>query len=165
MDAEMDWKKVELAIAQAIKHMEANKKPLTVRINTHGGKMPEQHGEWIDLATAEDVELEPLEFKIISLGVSMELPEGYYAQVVPRSSTCMKHGIMLANSMGIIEHDYCGDNDIWGFPAVAIRKTFIPKGPRVCQFCLVRKHEPVEFVQVEALGNADRGGYGSTGDR
>ena len=165
MDAEMDWKKVELAIAQAIKHMEANKKPLTVRINTHGGKMPEQHGEWIDLATAEDVELEPLEFKIISLGVSMELPEGYYAQVVPRSSTCMKHGIMLANSMGIIEHDYCGDNDIWGFPAVAIRKTFIPKGTRVCQFCLVRKHEPVEFVQVEALGNADRGGYGSTGDR
>ena len=164
MDAEMDWKKVVLTIAQAIKHMEANKKPLTVRINTHGGKMPEQHGEWIDLATAEDVELEPLEFKIISLGVSMELPEGYYAQVVPRSSTCMKHGIMLANSMGIIEHDYCGDNDIWGFPAVAIRKTFIPKGTRVCQFCLVRKHEPVEFVQVEALGNADRGGYGSTGE-
>ena len=52
-----------------------------IRINTHGNEMPVSHGEWIDLRTAEDVELDPLEFKIISLGVAMELPEGYYARL------------------------------------------------------------------------------------
>lgn len=145
--------------------MKLTETPLIVRINTHGGDMPEQHGEWIDLKTAEDAELEPLECKLISLGVSMELPEGYYAQIVPRSSLCMKYGVMMANSMGIIENDYNGDNDIWGFPAVAIRKTFIPKGTRVCQFCLVKKQAAVEFEAVESLGNKDRGGFGSTGDR
>ena len=125
--------------------------------------MPEIHGEWIDLHTAEDAELNPLEFKIISLGISMELPEGYYAQVVPRSSTCKNFGVIMANSMGIIENSYCGDNDIWGFPAVAIRQTVIPKGTRICQFRLVKQSETVEFEQVESLGNADRGGFGSTG--
>lgn len=136
---------------------------LKVRINTHGNQMPEIHGEWIDLHTAEDAELNPLEFKIISLGVSMELPEGYYAQVVPRSSTCKNFGVIMANSMGIIENSYCGDNDIWGFPAVAIRQTVIPKGTRICQFCLVKQSKAVDFEQVESLGNADRGGFGSTG--
>jgi len=145
--------------------MKLTETPLIVRINTHGGDMPEQHGEWIDLKTAEDAELEPLECKLISIGVSMELPVGYYAQIVPRSSLCMKYGVMMANSMGIIENDYNGDNDIWGFPAVAIRKTFIPKGTRVCQFCLVKKQTPIEFKAVESLGNKDRGGFGSTGDR
>ena len=98
-----------------------------IRINTHGNELPVSHGEWIDLRTAEDVELEPLEFRIISLGVSMELPEGYYAQMVPRSSTCKTFGILMANSVGIIEHNYNGDEDVWGFPAVAIRHTVIPR--------------------------------------
>jgi len=136
---------------------------MKIRINTHGNKMPERHGEWVDLCTAEDVVLEPLEFKIISLGVSMELPEGYYAHVVPRSSTCKNHGVIMANSMGVIENSYCGDNDVWGFPAVAIRHTEIPKGTRICQFRLEKQAEPIEFEQVEMLGNADRGGWGSTG--
>lgn len=136
---------------------------LKVRINTHGNQMPEIHGEWIDLHTAEDAELNPLEFKIISLGVSMELPEGYYAQVVPRSSTCKNFGVIMANSMGIIENSYCGDNDIWGFPAVAIKQTVIPKGTRICQFRLVKQSKAVDFEQVESLGNTDRGGFGSTG--
>lgn len=57
---------------------------MKVRINTHGNPMPESHGEWVDLYTAEDTVLEPLDFKIISLGVAMELPAGYYAQVVPQ---------------------------------------------------------------------------------
>lgn len=134
-----------------------------IRINTHGNKMPESHGEWIDLRTAEDVFLLPLEYKRISLGVSMELPDGYYANMVPRSSTCERYGIIQANSMGVYEHDYCGDGDIWAFPAVAIRETFIPKGTRICQFRLVKRAEPVKFEQVELLGNPDRGGFGSTG--
>ena len=136
---------------------------MKIRINTHGGELPVSHGEWVDLYTAEDVELGPLEFKIISLGVAMELPEGYYAEVAPRSSTCKNHGIIMANNIGIIEHRYCDDDDIWGFPAVAIRQTKIPKGTRICQFRLVKQAEPVEFEQVESLGNPNRGGWGSTG--
>ena len=132
-------------------------------INTHGNPLPVSHGEWIDLYTAEDVYMQPFEFRIISLGVSMQLPEGYYAEVVPRSSTCKNYGVIEANSMGIIENDYCGDNDIWGFPAVAIRETHIPIGTRVCQFRLVKQADDVHFIQVDSLGNMDRGGFGSTG--
>ena len=100
-----------------------------IRINTHGNEMPVSHGEWIDLRTAEDVELDPLEFKIISLGVAMELPEGYYAQVVPRSSTCKTFGIIMANSIGIIEHNYSGNEDVWGvsgccYPAYSYPQRF-----------------------------------------
>ena len=89
---------------------------MKVRINAHGNALPEAHGEWIDLCTAEDTTLSFLEYKIISLGISIEIPAGYYAHIVPRSSTFGKWGILLANSMGVIENDYCGDGDVWGFP-------------------------------------------------
>lgn len=136
---------------------------MKVKINTHGNPMPQKHGDWIDLCTAEDVEMRAGDFKLISLGVSMEFPEGFYAKVLPRSSTPGKWGIILANSMGIIDHEYCGDNDIWRFPAFAIRETSIPKGTRVAQFCVVRQEERIELEQVDLLGNDDRGGVGSTG--
>lgn len=135
-----------------------------VRINTHGNPMPEVYGEWIDLSTAEDVSLKQGEFKIITLGVSMQLPPGFYGKVVPRSSTAKKYGILMANSVGIIENEYNGDNDIWGFPAYAFRDTEIPKGTRICQFCIVPQEAKIEFEKVETLGNEDRGGFGSTGD-
>lgn len=136
---------------------------LKIKINTHGNKMPECHGEWIDLSTAEDVEMNKSEYRTISLGISMELPKGYYAIVVPRSSTCKNFGIILANSIGVIENSYCGDNDIWHFPAVAIRKTFIPSGTRICQFKLEKQNEQIEFEKVDFLDNVNRGGIGSTG--
>ena len=120
-------------------------------------------GDWLDLRAAEDVEMEQGDYKLLSLGVSMQLPEGYEAHVVPRSSTFKNFGIILANSMGIIDESYCGDNDIWRFPAIALRKTTIHKGDRICQFRIVKKMPEVEFVEVEMLGNADRGGIGSTG--
>ena len=137
---------------------------LEVKINTHGNPLPECHGEWVDLALAEDVKMEKGEFKLLSLGVSMELPKGYYAEALPRSSTCKKHGIMLANSMGVIDAAYCGDNDVWQFPAYAIRDTEIPQGTRICQFRLVELPPKIKFVSVDRLGNEDRGGIGSTGD-
>ena len=137
---------------------------MKVKINTHSMPMPEQHGDWVDLSISEDAELKKGELKLLSLGVSMQLPEGYYAKVLPRSSTPMKHGIILANSEGIIDNGYCGDNDIWRFPAYAIRDTFIPKGTRIAQFCIVKQEEPVEFINVDSLNNPDRGGIGSTGD-
>lgn len=134
-----------------------------VRINTHGNPLPESHGEWIDLRTAETVVIEPFEYRMISLGVSMELPDGYYAEIAPRSSTCKNWGVIMANGIGIIENSYCGDNDVWGFPAFAIRCTEIPAGTRICQFRLVKCADPVQFEQVGMLGNRDRGGFGSTG--
>ena len=138
---------------------------MEIIINTHGNPVPVAYGEWVDLYTAEDVELEPLEFKIISLGVSMQLPTGKYAIMVPRSSACKNHGVIMANSIGVIETSYCGNNDIWGFPAVAIRHTKIPKGTRLCQFRLVDQTEKLSFIPVDDLGNPDRGGFGSTGNK
>lgn len=141
---------------------------MIVKVRLHsGGHLPTYHGngECADLYTAESVELEPLEYRLISLGVSMQLPKGYYAQVYSRSSTTQKHGVIMANGVGIIENSYCGDGDVWHFPAVAIRKTVIPAGTRICQFRLVRQEPQMEFETVEVLGNPDRGGIGSTGSR
>lgn len=138
---------------------------MEILINTHGGPVPVVHGEWIDLYTAEDVYLKQFEFKIISLGVSMKIPEGYYAHIVPRSSAFKNFGVLMTNSMGVIENDYSGDGDVWGFPALAMRETIIPRGTRLCQFRLFKSAEPVEFVQVEHLDGPDRGGFGSTGTK
>ena len=118
---------------------------MKVKINTHGNALPEVHGEWIDLCTAEDVTLDFLEYKIISLGVSIEIPAGYYAHVVPRSSTFGKWGILLANSMGVIENDYCGDGDVWGYTV----KDQIPMGHGEKSVYLVMKH--MELTDDEAL--------------
>ncbi len=120
-------------------------------------------GDWIDLRAAETVSLKKGELKYISLGVSMKLPEGYEAQVAPRSSTFKNWGVIQANSLGIIDNSYSGTNDIWKFPAYALRDTVIEKNERICQFRLVEKMPEVEFVEVEALDGADRGGFGSTG--
>lgn len=125
---------------------------------------PERHGAMFDLAASEDVKLREGEVKVIPLGIRMKLPEGYFGLVVPRSSTCIKHGIMMANSVGIIESDYCGDNDVWGFVAYATRGTKIPKGTRIAQFMPVRMFGDLDFDVVDSMPYADRGGYGSTGE-
>lgn len=123
------------------------------------------NGDWIDLRAAETVAMKAGEFKLISLGVSMKLPDGYEAHVVPRSSTFKKWGVLQTNSMGVIDNSYCGENDIWRFPALAMRDTVIEEGDRICQFRIVKKMEPVEFVEVEHMDDADRGGFGSTGTK
>ena len=126
---------------------------------------PIAEGNWIDLRAAEDVSLRAGEFRVVSLGISMQLPEGYEAHLVPRSSTFKKWGVIQAKSMGVIDNSYCGDNDVWGFSALAMRDTVIHKGDRICQFRLVKVMEPVEFRIVERLEGPDRGGFGSTGTR
>ena len=120
-------------------------------------------GDWIDLRSAERVDMDPNEFRIISLGVSMKLPEGYEAHVLPRSSTFKKWGILMTNSMGVIDESYCGERDIWGFPALAMRQTTIYKGDRICQFRIVKKMSEVTFTEVDHMGDKNRGGFGSTG--
>lgn len=120
-------------------------------------------GDWIDLRAAENVKLSAGEFKLINLGISMKLPEGYEAHVVPRSSTFKTWGILQTNSIGIIDNSYSGTNDIWRFPAYAIRDTEIKVNDRLCQFRIVKKQPQVEFIEVDKLDDTDRGGFGSTG--
>ncbi|WP_144468408.1 dUTP diphosphatase [Bacillus pumilus] len=122
-----------------------------------------EKGDWIDLRAAEDVVMGKEEFRLIPLGVAMELPKGYEAHVVPRSSTFKHFGIVQANSMGVIDESYKGDNDFWFFPAYALRDTEIKKGQRICQFRIMEKMPEVELIEVNHLGNNDRGGHGSTG--
>ena len=120
-------------------------------------------GDWIDLRAAEDTELQAGEYKAIPLGVAMELPKGYEALVVPRSSPFKKHGLLLANSLGVIDESYKGDNDEWHFLAFAIHDTVIHKNERICQFRIITHQPLIKLVEVDSLGNADRGGIGSTG--
>lgn len=120
-------------------------------------------GDWIDLRAAENVTLRAGEFRIISLGVSMRLPEGYEAHLVPRSSTFKKWGIIQVNHMGIIDNSYSGDGDVWGMAVLAVRDTEICVNDRICQFRIMERMPAVEVREVEHLEGPDRGGFGSTG--
>lgn len=120
-------------------------------------------GDWIDLRAAEDVTMKAGEYHMIPLGVAMELPHGYEALVAPRSSTFKKYGVILANSVGIIDESYKGDNDEWNFLAFALRDAVIHKNERICQFRIIQHQPLIHIEEVESLGNADRGGIGSTG--
>lgn len=119
--------------------------------------------DWIDLRCAEDVVMKAGEFRLIPLGVAMELPAGYEAHVVPRSSTYKNFGIIQTNHMGVIDESYCGDHDQWFFPAYALRDTQIQRGDRICQFRIMEHQPAIEFEEVDSLGHEDRGGLGSTG--
>ena len=119
--------------------------------------------DWIDLRAAERVELKSGEYKLIKLGVGMELPKGYEALVVPRSSTFKNFGILQTNSMGVIDESYCGDNDEWKFPALAMRDTVIDINDRICQFRIIKHQDAFTFEEAKELNEVDRGGFGSTG--
>lgn len=137
-----------------------------IQIKYHADILPieiNKKGDWIDLRSAEDVELKAGEFKIISLGVSMRLPIGYEAHVVPRSSTFKKWGVIQTNHMGVIDNSYSGTNDVWGFPCFALRDTIINKNDRICQFRIMKSQDPLEIIEVETLNDTNRGGFGSTG--
>ncbi len=139
----------------------------TIRIVLHDENLPvpecRENGDWIDLRAAEDAFMKQGEFRNISLGVSMELPDGYEAHILPRSSTFKNFGILLVNGMGIIDNSYCGTDDIWGFPALAMRDTKISFGDRIAQFRIVEKQVKPQFVVVKSLSGKNRGGFGSTG--
>ena len=157
-------------------------------------------GEWIDLTADRTVRFRApqsgtlksrkingeeekyrnvsFDLQYIPLGVAMKLPEGFEAHLLPRSSTPKGMGIMCANSMGIIDNSYSGNNDEWKFPAIAIRDTTISEGERVCQFriCLSQKAtvwqkikwlftSEIELKEVSELLDEDREGFGSTGTK
>ena len=126
-------------------------------------KFIEGKSDWMDLRAAEEIAMKAGEFKLIPLGIAMELPKGYEAHVVPRSSTFKNYGIIQTNSMGIIDESYCGDNDQWFMAAYALRDTQIHINDRICQFRIMEHQPSFELEEVTLLGNADRGGHGSTG--
>ncbi|HBA98237.1 MAG TPA: deoxyuridine 5'-triphosphate nucleotidohydrolase [Lachnospiraceae bacterium] len=123
----------------------------------------EGKSDWIDLRAAEDVELKKGEFMLVPLGVAMKLPDGYEAHIVPRSSTYKNFGIIQANGTGIIDNSYCGDNDMWKMPVIALRDTKICANDRICQFRIFKIQPGLVFEETEHLDGADRGGFGSTG--
>lgn len=119
--------------------------------------------DWIDLRAAQDVDLKKGEFKLIPLGVAMQLPEGYEAHIVPRSSTFKNFGIIQTNHQGVVDYSYCGDNDQWFMPALAVRDTHISFNDRICQFRIMENQPKISFDEVTSLSGSDRGGFGSTG--
>ena len=139
---------------------------MKIKVKYHSNIYPlekRENGDWIDLRVAEDVSMKAGEFKLISLGVSMQLPDGYEALIVPRSSTFKNWGVLQTNHCGVIDNSYCGDNDVWMFPALATRDVFIEKNSRICQFRIQQKMQYVSFETVDNLGNPDRKGFGSSG--
>ena len=141
---------------------------MNIKIKYHTNKIEKltytnDKSDWIDLRSAEDVELKAGDFKLISLGVSMELPKGYEAHIIPRSSTFKTWGIIQTNSMGLIDESYCGDNDIWKMPVYATKDTVIHKNDRICQFRIMEHQPEIVFKEVKKLEGKDRGGFGTTG--
>ena len=119
--------------------------------------------DWIDLRASETVTLKAGEFKLIPLGIAMQLPAGYEAHVVPRSSTFKNFGVIQTNHCGIIDESFRGPNDQWFFPAYALRDTVINVNDRICQFRIIEHQPKLEFCESTLEGNIDRNGHGSTG--
>lgn len=136
-------------------------------------------GDWIDLYANKDMFIPEGSRAMIPLGVAMELPNGYEAHLVPRSSTFKTWGIIQTNHMGVIDHSYMGDNDQWHMPVYClmgkdeirevtgrmVKGTHISKNDKICQFRIMEIQPEIEFEKVEVLGNEDRNGFGSTGSK
>lgn len=119
--------------------------------------------DWIDLRASEEVTLKQGEFALVPLGVAMELPKGYEAHIVPRSSTYKNFGVIQANHCGVVDGSYCGGNDMWRMPVIAMRDTQIHVNDRICQFRIMKNQPEILFEEVEHLEGKDRGGFGTTG--
>lgn len=119
--------------------------------------------DWIDLRAAEKVELKRGEFKLVHLGVAMQLPQGYEAHIVPRSSTYKNFGIIQTNHQGVVDYTYRGENDWWFMPVYALRDTVIEANDRICQFRIMENQPKLVFEEKTFSAAEDRGGFGSTG--
>lgn len=124
-----------------------------------------EKGNWCDLYANKDMFIPEGEKTMIPLGVAMQLPEGYEAHIVPRSSTFKNFGIIQTNHCGIVDNTYCGPNDWWFMPAFALRDTVIEINDRICQFRIQENQPKIVFNEVEKLQAEDRGGIGSTGTK
>ena len=140
----------------------------TIKIKYHSDQIEkltyiDGKSDWIDLRAAEEVEFKAGDFKLINLGVSMKLPEGYEAHLAPRSSTFKNYGLLQVNSVGVVDNSYSGDQDIWRMPVWATRDTVVHVNDRICQFRIVKNQPKINFEEVQFLDETARGGFGSTG--
>lgn len=116
------------------------------------------------------------DLKLIPLGIAMGLPKGFEAVLLARSSTPNKFGVITANSEGVIDNIYCGENDEWKYPAISLRNTTINEGDRICQFRIQLSQKAtffqklkwalssgIKIIEVNNLSKINRGGFGSTG--
>lgn len=142
-----------------------DRKLITIKYHVEGLEPVKQahDSEWCDLRSAETVELKKGDFKLIDLGVSIALPEGFEAILAPRSSTFKNYGVIMSNSIGIIDHLYKGNEDHWMMPVYATRDTIINKNDRICQFRIQECQPTLYFSETDDMGNESRGGLGSTG--
>ncbi|MBQ1606076.1 MAG: dUTP diphosphatase [Bacteroidales bacterium] len=104
---------------------------------------------------AEPVVLKPMERKLIPTGLFIELPEGYEAQIRPRSGLALKHGITVLNTPGTIDADYRGEIGVI-LINLSTEDFKIEHGERICQMVIAR-HEQAEWIQVEELNETERG--------
>ena len=122
-----------------------------------------EHSSGLDLRTAEDVNLQPGEYKLIPTGFAIEIPEGFEGQIRPRSGLALKHGIACLNSPGTIDSDYRGEVKVLLINHGKEPVRFI-RGERIAQL-IISKYErmPVEIVEdlVETVRSS--GGFGHTG--
>ncbi len=142
----------------------------TIRIKYHSDQIDkltyiDGKSDWIDLRSACDVTMKKGEFRLVDLGVSVQLPPGYEMLIAARSSTFKNYGLIQTNAVGIVDESYCGDEDHLMWPCYATRDTRIRVNDRICQFRIIEHQPQIRFCEVDHLGNADRGGFGSTGVR
>lgn len=140
----------------------------TIKIKYHSDQIEkltyiDGKSDWIDLRAAEEVNFRAGEFKLVNLGISMKLPEGYEAHIAPRSSTFKNYGLIQTNSVGVVDNSYSSDEDVYKWPAYATRDTVVHVNDRICQFRIVKNQPKIVFEEVEHLGGNARGGFGSTG--
>src|ERR1700760_157338 len=123
------------------------------------------HAAGMDLRADLDeaILLRPMERKLIPTGLHIELPEGFEAQIRPRSGLAYKHGISIVNSPGTIDADYRGEIKVL-LINLSTEHFEINTGDRIAQM-IVARHEKVIWNEVEVLNETDRGagGYGHTG--
>ena len=143
---------------------------LPIKVNSLNKNLPplcfiSGKSDWIDLRASKTYYYKEGEAFVIPLGVAMQLPKGFEAHVVPRSSTFKNYGLLMVNSMGVIDNSYCGDDDEWMFPAYAMKDGVVHEGDRICQFRIMKKMDYLDIEFVDMLGNPNRNGFGSTGTR
>jgi len=126
-----------------------------------------EEGDWIDLPLQDNYRFNRSDYNLVPLGVAMQLPSGYEAQIVPRSSTFKHYGLIQTNGLGVVDNSYNGPNDEWFWSSYALEEKvkgrWMSKGTRLCQFRIIKKQPTVVFKVSTLEHNADRGGHGSTG--
>lgn len=129
-------------------------------------------GNWIDVYANKDMFVKEGDRAMIPLGFALELPNGWEGHLAPRSSTFKTWGIIQTNSVGVVDDTYIGDNDQWHMPVYCLQGkdsvdgqlgTIIRKGDKIGQFRIMEVMPQIEFEEVDSFGNADRGGFGTTG--